>query len=415
MVAASKLDARHEVTLFEANDYPGGHTNTVVVNDGSQQLAIDTGFIVYNDRTYPNFIELLDELGVESRPTEMSFSVSDPETGLEYNGHSLNSLFAQRSNLFRPRFLRMIRDIIRFNREAKTIAFNDGDSATVGRFLESRNYGPEFANYYLLPMGAAIWSCPTGTFADFPIEFVASFFSNHGLLNIRDRPTWRVISGGSKSYVDRLINPLRERVRLRSAVTEVRRVEDTVWVTVGDQPAESFDHVVFACHADQALEILGSGATATETDVLSAFPYSRNVAVLHTDSTLLPNSRRAWASWNVRLSPDRVTPAAVTYNMNILQHLRSTQTWCVTLNSEQQIAPDKIHGRFEYFHPIFSTRRKRAQSRHFKLLGVNRTSFCGAYWRNGFHEDGVVSALAVVEVIDQLSGSKAATAVGAGR
>ena len=331
----------------------------------------------------------------------MSFSVRDERTGLEYNGHSLNTLFAQRRNLLRPRFYRMLADILRFNREARHLVTKGSDEITVGEFLLQHRFSEEFAKYYLLPMGAAIWSCPIGTFAQFPIRFIVDFYHNHGLLNVFRRPTWRVVEGGSRAYVEAMTRSFRDRIRLRTPVQSVRRFPNRVDVQPRGGSSESFDHVIFACHSDQALRILGDAATTQEREILSAFPYERNVAVLHTDVSLLPRTRRAWASWNYRLHGDDSCPASVTYNMNILQGVRSRHTFCVTLNDESRIAPELVLRRFEYHHPVFTTRRRSAQARHAEFLNANRTSFCGAYWRNGFHEDGVVSALAVVNAIRQ--------------
>lgn len=396
LVAAYRLHESHDVTLFEAAGYAGGHTNTVEVQYDGECHAIDTGFIVYNDWTYPNFVRLLDELGVATQPTTMSFSVRDDAADLEYNGHSPGTLFAQRRNLIRPSFYRMLSDIWRFNRDAARQVAGSPDQVTVREFLQSHRYSQEFANHYLLPMGAAIWSCPTGTFADFPIQFIVEFYRNHGLLSVTRRPTWRVIAGGSRNYVARLTRGFRDRIQLNTPVLKVTRLADRVDLQTV-RGSSSFDHVIFACHSDQALRILGADATSTEREVLSRFPYGRNVAVLHTDSSVLPRRRAAWASWNYRVDPENCGAATVTYNMNLLQRFTSRHTFCVTLNDESSIDPAKILGRFEYDHPIFTTSRAAAQARHAELIDVNRTSFCGAYWRNGFHEDGVVSALAVVD------------------
>lgn len=404
LVVAFKLHPLHDVTLLEANAYVGGHTNTVDVDVDGERHAIDTGFIVYNDWTYPNFIQLLDELQVASQPTEMSFSVRDDRSGLEYNGHSLSTLFAQRRNLWCPRFYRMLADILRFNRDAPRLLANCDDQTTVGEFLEHHRYSRMFAEQYLKPMGAAIWSCPTGTFSRFPIRFITEFYSNHGLLNLRHRPTWRVITGGSRTYVEAMISRFRDRIRLNTPVRCVRRFQDRVEIRLDHGEPESFDHVIFACHSDQALRLLGHDATPVERELLGAFPYSRNVAVLHTDSTMLPRTRRAWASWNYRVTGEESAPATVTYNMNILQGIRSPRTFCVTLNDESQIDPNRVLRRFEYHHPIFTTQRAASQSRHGELLTANRSSFCGAYWGNGFHEDGVNSALAVCRELGKMVG-----------
>ena len=399
LVTALRLHPDHDVTVFEANNYPGGHTNTVDITIDNRQYAIDTGFIVFNDWTYPNFISLLNELGVSSRPTTMSFSVRDETSGLEYNGHSLNTLFAQRRNFFRPSFYRMLVEIVRFNRHAPALLAGNDNDLTVGEFLKRGNYSRQFAQNYLMPMGAAIWSCPTGVFAKFPVRFIVDFYQNHGLLNVPNRPTWRVVDGGSRTYVQALARKLGNRIRLKTPINSIQRSPKSVEVTTQSGSVEEFDHVVFACHSDQALRILGSGATPTERELLGAFPYSRNTAVLHTDQSLLPKSRRAWASWNYLLKNDESAPASVTYNMNILQGIQSDKTFCVTLNDESRIASERVLRKFEYHHPVFTTRRAAAQSRHSELLNQNRTSFCGAYWGNGFHEDGVNSALAVVKAL----------------
>lgn len=399
LVAAYRLHADHDIVVYEANDYPGGHTNTVDLDLDGEGHAIDTGFIVFNDWTYPNFVALLNELGLSTRPTTMSFSVSDTRSGLEYNGHSLNTLFAQRRNLLRPSFHRMLAEIVRFNREARQLVANCSDETSVEQFLSQHGYSQAFSEQYLFPMGAAIWSCPTGTFAQFPIRFIIEFYHNHGLLNLLHRPTWRVVEGGSRTYVTAITRDFHERIRLRTPVQRVRRLADRVEVMPRAGEAESFDHVIFACHSDQALRILGDGATAAERDVLSAFPYGRNVALLHTDISLLPRARRAWASWNYRLTGDASAAASVTYNMNLLQGIHSTNTFCLTLNDESSVDPSRVLRRFEYHHPVFTSRRAAAQARHAEFANANRTSYCGAYWKNGFHEDGVNSALAVVNAI----------------
>ncbi len=384
------------MTLFEADTRIGGHTHTVDVTHQGRTWSIDTGFIVYNDRTYPNFIDLLETLGVVSKPTIMSFSVHDEASGLEYNGHSPDTLFAQRSNLFRPRFHKLLWDIVRFNSLAREVAEAPDDGTTVNEFLDANRFSRPFRDLYLLPMGAAIWSCPTGTFGEFPIRFIAEFYKNHGLLDLRNRPQWRVIQGGSRNYVDVMTRGFRDRIRTNALIESVRRFPDHVEIVPRGGAPENFDHVIFACHSDQALSILGDDARPVERELLTRFPYSRNIAVLHTDESLLPVRRKAWASWNYRVTGDPAAPASVTYDMNILQGLDSETTFCVTLNDEKRIDPAKVIERFVYHHPIFTSDRAAAQARHNELIGPNRTSFCGAYWRNGFHEDGVVSAQRVV-------------------
>jgi predicted NAD/FAD-binding protein len=421
LIAAEDLRARHDVALFEAAPKLGGHTNTVDVELDGERLSVDTGFIVFNDRTYPNFSRRLAEWGVESRPSEMSFSVRCDSANMEYNGSSLNGLFVQRRNLFRPGFYRMIRDILRFNREATALATSTDDAdetATVGEFLRRGRYSPQFAEHYLLPMGAAIWSCPLGVFADFPIRFIAVFYHHHGLLSLRDRPQWQVVTGGSRRYIEALIRRWNGdvRIRLSTPIVAVRRGLEGVDVKPLIGREERFDHVVFACHSDQALRLL-SDASPTEREILSAFPYGKNLAVLHTDSALLPKRRGAWASWNYLL-PDSAKrhsqPATLTYLMNRLQHIESKYCLCVTLNSGDQINAAHVLGRFEYEHPVFSAGRAGMQARHRELMNANRTSFCGAYWGNGFHEDGVASAMAVANAINSSSSPMTERCVAAG-
>jgi predicted NAD/FAD-binding protein len=336
----------------------------------------------------------LEQLGVVSQPSNMSFSVRSDRTGLEYNGTSINRLFAQRRNLFRPRFHGMIRDILRFNRESVEMLATDDVTTTVGEYVGRGGYGEAFTDEYLVPMGASIWSCPPKTFRDFPIRFVVDFFNNHAMLSVNGRPQWRVIRGGSKRYVERLIRPFRDRIRLSTPVYSVRRLPDRVEVVSATFGREAFDHVIFACHSDQALRILDD-ASVTECDVLGSFPYQRNEAVLHTDPTVLPRRRRAWAAWNYHIRSEDCDAVAITYNMNILQTLESKHTFCVTLNDDEGIDAGRIIDRFAYDHPVYAAGRIAAQARHGELIDVNRTSFCGAYWGYGFHEDGVNSALAV--------------------
>ena len=397
MMAAWLLNPQHELTVFEANDYIGGHTHTVPVEVAGQTYAIDTGFIVYNERTYPNFCRLLDRLGVVTQPSEMSFSVKCERTGLEYCGSNLNTLFTQRSNLFRPSFLRMLLDILRFNRESLHLLDEGQPDVTLGDYLDQHRYSRPFREHYLIPMGAAIWSMPPKQMLGFPARYFVQFCRNHGLLGLTNRPQWRVITGGSWRYIDRLIKPFRDRIRLNCPVLSLRRREDSVEVAsaIGN---ERFDHVIFATHGDQALRLLGD-ATPLERDVLGAFQCQKNIAVLHTDASLLPQHRRAWASWNYHLPKEPLDQVAVTYQMNILQGLRSPEPFCVTLNREDAIRPDKIIRRFVYEHPVYSRVAVASQQRHAEVSGHNRTHFCGAYWGYGFHEDGVKSALVVARAL----------------
>jgi predicted NAD/FAD-binding protein len=406
-VVAHHLHREHDITLFESGGHVGGHTHTHDIDYAGERHAIDTGFIVFNDRTYPNFIALMDELGVASQESHMSFSVRNEASGLEYNGTSINSLFAQRSNLFRPSFHGMIRDILRFNREAPRLLDSEVN-ISLGDYLHFEGYGKPFIRDYLIPMGAAVWSTDPARMLAFPARFFIRFFHHHGMLSVNDRPQWRTIRGGSARYVEKLVAPFKDRIRLNSPVVSVRRMRDGVLVQSRSGGTERFDQVFMACHSDQALGMLWD-ATRLEREVLGAIPYQKNEAVLHTDTSLLPKKRLAWAAWNYHVDGDAVDPVAsasrsqqhaqmgqgamLTYNMNILQSLRSKHTFCVTLNRTEAIDPDRIIQRIQYHHPLFTPAGVAAQARQHEVNGVNRTYFCGAYWRNGFHEDGVVSAL----------------------
>ncbi|MFP6800169.1 MAG: FAD-dependent oxidoreductase [Pseudomonas sp.] len=395
LTSAYLLNRSHDISVFEAGDWIGGHTHTVDVQVDGQGYAVDTGFIVFNDWTYPNFIRLLSQLGVGFKATEMSFSVNDPVSGVEYNGHSLNSLFAQRRNLLSPKFWGMVRDILRFNREA----LNDlnqqriASDMTLGDYLKANGYSERFIQHYIVPMGAAIWSMSLNDMLGFPLQFFVRFFKNHGLLSVSDRPQWCVVEGGSSSYVAPLTESFKQHIRLNCAVTRVERDADGVTVHSA-AGSERFDKVIFACHSDQALALLAE-PTRIEKEILGALPYADNDVVLHTDTRLLPQRPLAWASWNYRLGGLVDQPAAVTYDMNILQGIQSDTTFCVSLNQTAAIDPSKILARYTYAHPQYSLAGMAAQARWEELLGANHSYFCGAYWANGFHEDGVVSALRV--------------------
>jgi predicted NAD/FAD-binding protein len=401
LTSAYLLSQKHQVTVFEKNDYIGGHTATVDIDYNKKTYQLDTGFIVFNDRTYPNFLKLLAQIGVEKQPTEMSFSVQNCHTGLEYNGHNLDTLFAQRRNIFRPNFWRLIREIVRFNKVCKQ-AFVDNDfsqNLTLGGFLKQQGFSDFFAEHYILPMGAAIWSSSLSQMQAFQFQFFVRFFHHHGLLNITDRPQWYVIPNGSRSYIQPLIKRFEQRIKLNSDIENVTRKNNKVQLYFKGSDAnvptiKEFDEVVFACHSDQALALLAD-ATEQEQAILSAMPYSLNDVVLHTDISLLPKRKKAWASWNYQLSDDRERPASVTYNMNILQGLSDAPTFCVTLNQNEQIAKDKILRKFQYAHPVFSLASFAAQQRRAEICGRQHTHFTGAYWYNGFHEDGVRSAVDV--------------------
>jgi predicted NAD/FAD-binding protein len=396
LTAAWLLADKHDVHLFEAGDYAGGHTNTEQVEAGGRTWPVNTGFIVFNDWTYPNFIKLMDRLGVASEVSNMSFSVDCHASGLQYNGTSLNTLFAQRRNLFNLNFLKMIREILRFNKETRAdlAAGTIPDGETLGEYLNRNGYSRYFRNYYIVPMGAAIWSAPEIVLEQFPIRFFLQFFNNHGMLSVDDRPTWRVISGGSATYVNRMMDKLGERTHLNSPVTSVKRDEEGVTLVANGQE-HRFDQVIFGCHSDQALAILDD-ATDDERSILGAIAYQKNDVVLHTDASVLPSNRLAWAAWNYMIPEHSTQPVSVTYNMNVLQNFDDApETFCVTLNRSRDINPEKVIKRFEYDHPVFTLDAVAAQERYDDIGNRNRTHFCGAYWFNGFHEDGVRSALRV--------------------
>lgn len=399
-VAAYHLNRDHDITVFEANHYVGGHTNTSTIDDDAAgPLAIDTGFIVFNDRTYPNFVNLLDELGVESIASEMSFSVRADQPHLEYNGSHLNGLFAQRTNLLRPSFIRLIRDILRFNKRAPELLDRDA-SPTLGEFLRSGNYSPQFIDRYLIPMGAAIWSAEPHMMFGMPARFFVRFFVNHGLLSLKDRPTWRVIRGGSREYVNKLIAGHRHAIRLNTPVESITRRANRVLLKARGSKMESFDRVVLACHSNQALAMLAD-PTPAEREILGAIVYQQNEAVLHTDVSLMPRRPQAWASWNYHIPAAATGRATLTYHMNRLQRLDCRQQYFVTLNSERLIRPETILRKVLYDHPVFTDKAVRAQQRKHEIDGPKGTYFCGAYWRNGFHEDGVVSAMDAVARLNE--------------
>ncbi len=409
LTCAHYLAKDHEITLFEANDYLGGHTATVdVMLENGQKIAVDTGFIVFNDRTYSKFRQLLSELGVGEQATEMSFSVKNPETGLEYNGHSLWRLFAQKRNLFNPRFYVFLKEIVRFNREArKSYAISTNGSPlveqTLGDFLELHQFDDFFGQNYILPMGAAIWSSTLSDMRAFPLKFFLRFFYHHGLLEISNRPQWFVIPNGSREYVKKIQAGLNAKVRMNTPVERVVRHADRVDVFFSSTH-ESFDQVIFANHSDQALASVAD-PSSKEKQLLGKMRYQANDVVLHTDHALLPKRKAAWASWNYCLGEreDRETRlATLTYNMNILQNLDVPQTLCVSLNATDRIDPDKILRRFTYHHPVFNQDMIDSQQNRHLVSGVNRTWYCGSYWYNGFHEDGVRSALDVVNGIETI-------------
>lgn len=402
LTCAYLLDEHNKVTVFEKNEYVGGHTATVDIEHQGTQYAIDTGFIVFNDRTYPNFNLLLEQLGITRQKTEMSFSVHNKQTKFEYNGHGINSLFAQRSNLFKPKFWRLISEIIKFNKLCKQ-AFRSNNieaKSTLGDFLAQHNFSAFFSEHYILPMGAAIWSTSLEEMEKFELKFFIQFFYHHGLLNITDRPQWYVVPGGSRVYVNAIQSKLSKPIITGANIKRVKRLDMGVEVIMENGEAQLFDDVIFACHSDQALRLLAD-PTELEVDVLSGIPYSRNEVVLHTDTRLLPDRKLAWASWNYMLDGNLSRPSCVTYNMNILQGIRSTDTFCVTLNQSEAIDKNKIIRSFVYHHPVLDQSSVIAQKKRDLICGKNGCHFVGAYWYSGFHEDGVRSALDVTKRFGQ--------------
>ena len=401
LTCAHLLHKKNDISIYEANDYIGGHTATKEIVDNGQHHKIDTGFIVFNDWTYPNFIKLISKLGVDYQPTEMSFSVVSEKANLEYNGNNLNSLFAQRRNIFRPKFWRIVRDILSFNKACKLMVADkrDTSSLTLQDVIDELGLSDDFARYYILPMCAAIWSSSLEQTRKFPLTFFLQFFNNHGLLNITDRPQWYTIKGGSSAYIPPLIAPFEDRIKLNTGVISVIKVDEGWQVTDERGGVTLFDHVIFACHSVQALSMLPS-ANLLQKEVLGNIPYAQNDVVMHKDIAQLPKRKLAWASWNYRLKEDaseEQRPASVTYDMNILQRLTADNTYCVTLNNSEEIENAKILGTYQYAHPQYSAAMVNAQSRRKEICGVDNLHFCGAYWYNGFHEDGVKSAIDVCE------------------
>jgi uncharacterized protein len=388
LVTAHLLHRSHDVTVFEAGAYAGGHTNTVTVETEAGVHHVDTGFIVFNDRNYPRFERLLQRLGVAWQPSTMTFSVSDEAGDFEYNGSSPNGLFAKRAHLVTPWFHRMVADLMRFNREARALLASREDPS-LRAWLHDRGYSRAFVERLIVPQAAAVWSTDPEQMWRFPARFLAEFFDNHGMLGLTGRPRWRTIRGGSHRYVEALTRPFSDRIRLRAPVTAIHRHDDHVTVD-----GERFDELVVAAHADQALAMLADPSDR-EHEILGAFPYQPNEAVLHTDRRLLPRRRRAWASWNYHLLEEPSGLPTVTYHMNRLQSLDADRDFCVTLNRSEAIDPEHVIRTIPYAHPVYTTAGVAAQARHHEISGRNRTHFCGAYWGWGFHEDGVRSAVRV--------------------
>ncbi len=395
--AAWLLSRRHEVVLYEANDYLGGHADTHRIELDGRALDVDTGFIVHNPAHYPLLTRMFDELGVESQQTTMSFSVQDAASGLEYNATSLDALFCQRRNLASPRFWGMLRDLARFYRDAPALLEGEAPGPTLGEYLAAGRYGSAFRDLHLVPMASALWSSPAAAILEFPARYLVRFMANHQMLQVAGRPQWRVVRGGSRRYVEALAARWKLRKRLSTPVRGVVRNAHAAIVRC-DEGSERFDQVVLACHSDQALALLDD-ASDPERDILGAIRYQANEAVLHTDARLLPRSRKAWAAWNAWVPADHAQACTVSYCMNLLQGLPGDTPLVVTLNRTRDIDPARILARREYRHPVHDHAAVAAQARKREIQGANRTWFAGAYWGWGFHEDGMRSGVEVANAL----------------
>jgi predicted NAD/FAD-binding protein len=402
LVAARELSSHHEVTVFEADSRPGGHTHTVNVSDeAGTSHSIDTGFMVCNERNYPGLFKIFKALGVALKPTDMSFSVRCDQTGVEWNGTSVNQIFSQRRNLFRPSFHGMIKDILRFQAKATAWAEEDGEDQTVIDFVQDMRLGQRFLQHYLIPLGSSLWSSPPADFLRFSMRFLSRFLNNHGMLSWSGRPQWMTVMGGSSAYLSPMMAPFRSRVHLNTPVRSVVRNDKRVRVRT-EACEVDFDEVVFACHSVQALKILAH-PDPKEANLLGAIRFQPNDVVLHSDVALLPRRRRAWASWNYCVPMESPEQATVTYNMNMLQGIQSSSTFCVSLNGGNRIRPERVLKQLTYHHPIFSMEAEHAKRHHADVIRNSGISFCGAYWGQGFHEDGVQSALRVAKAFEEPS------------
>lgn len=395
LVAGYTLQQKYDVTLFEANNYFGGHTATIDI-ELDRKYSIDTGFIVFNDKTYPNFKKLLSQIGINWQDTSMGFSVATSDFEMEYSGSLLDMILVHKHRLFSPKIIKLFSDIIKFNKHCLKLNALDEvpRDLTLGKFLLQNNYGEHFKRYYILPMVSAIWSSSCEEAEDFPLYFFIKFFSNHGLLNVVNRPQWHVVKGGSKQYVEAILKEARFKSHLNRPVKSISRKDSKVFIEF-EKETQVFDEVILACHSDQALKLL-SDSTQKEREILSSIPYKLNDVTLHTDINLLPKNPRNWASWNYMFhDSNQQNNASLSYNMNILQGIESKHTFVVSLNQDQYIAKDKILRQFKYAHPLFSLKAEKTKLQRQEICGVNHTHFCGAYWYSGFHEDGVRSALDV--------------------
>ena len=392
LTTAHLLSRKHNITLFEKNDYIGGHTHTHSIKEEGTIYNVDSGFIVYNENTYPNFIKLLDSLNVKRQHSSMGFSVKSYNKDFEYSGNSLSAVFSKKSNLFNPYFLNMLRSIIRFNKNSVKDLETMNESTLLIDYLKSKNYSDYFINYYIIPMAASIWSTSPNFILEMPAIFFIRFFDNHGLLKITNRPQWWVIKNGSKQYVKKILDDFNGTIHLNTTINELKRESNKVYIKINND-TKIFDAVVLATHSDQSLSII-KDLSDNEKNVLGKIKYQKNTALIHTDTSILPKRKKAWSSWNYLLDKND-NKVILTYNMNILQSLKSKKTYCVTLNNTDMINENKIIKKITYHHPLFTKESVYAQSQKNLICGANNTYFCGAYWGNGFHEDGVNSALDV--------------------
>ena len=401
LICGYLLGRSHDVTILEADSRPGGHVNTIRVNGESGTHNVDTGFIVFNQLTYPNFCKLLEKLGVKSKATRMGFSVSCESTGIEYSGESISGLLGSLRNVSDPGHWMMIKDILRFHRlNQGSSGKNTCGNQTVNEYVEKNKLGKRFVTHYLHPLGSALWSCPTEKFGEFPMEFVLDFMDNHQMRQVGNRPTWRVIEGGSRAYVDRILEEVGNRLRLNSPVKSVKHMREEVEVTLSDETSSKYDEVILACHADQSMKLLRD-SNDEGYEILESFPYEKNKVTLHSDETLLPKRKAAWASWNARIPANNQAKATPTYSMNILQGLQDRQQFCVSLNQDDLINRDLHNSDYNYSHPTYSPGRSVAQARHKEFIRRKGISLCGAYWGYGFHEDGISSGIRVCEAFGE--------------
>lgn len=400
---AHQLHTQHELTLFEANHYVGGHSNTVDVNENGNIIPIDTGFIVMNDLTYPNFNKILNALDIDTYNSEMSFSARCENSQFEWCGNGITGLVFNSDNWKKISAYKMLVDIINFNRLAnRAIQPNSPISSqqTLGEFLFLHKFSQAFIDYYILPMGAAIWSSSVVDINDYPALSFLNFFKNHGLLSITNQPQWKTIQGGSREYVKKLTQPFKNQIRLNCAIEKIERHDNSVTLHTAHCDSHNFDHVFIACHSDQALAMLDQ-ASELEQATLGAIQYQHNIATLHTDASIMPKRKKSWCAWNYLLTQDTEQQAKVTYYMNLLQHLSTQQDYFVSLNMEDKISEQKIVRSIAYMHPLFNHAAVQAQANFEHINGAKRTWYCGAYWRNGFHEDGVWSGLQAVKLFQQ--------------